>query len=161
MSSHRSRRSPPTRTYVLGWREVPVAPELLGATARSTMPAFRQIFVTDGVSTGIELDRKAFVLRKRAEREAGVYFPSLSARTIVYKGVLTTGQLEPSSGPVRPPLRLRDRACALPVLHQHLPELAARPPVPLRRAQRRDQHGQGQPQLDEGPRVPAGLRPLR
>ncbi|MGW0579972.1 glutamate synthase large subunit, partial [Streptomyces sp. NPDC002920] len=80
---------------VLGWREVPVAPELLGATARSTMPAFRQIFVSDGESEGIDLDRKAFVLRKRAEREAGVYFPSLSARTIVYKGMLTTGQLEP------------------------------------------------------------------
>ncbi|MEE1801639.1 glutamate synthase large subunit [Streptomyces sp. NPDC101062] len=80
---------------VLGWREVPVAPELLGSTARSTMPAFRQIFVADGTSTGIALDRKAFLLRKRAEREAGVYFPSLSARTIVYKGMLTTGQLEP------------------------------------------------------------------
>ncbi|WP_351225562.1 glutamate synthase large subunit [Streptomyces sp. NPDC002133] len=82
---------------VLGWREVPVAPDLLGATARSTMPAFRQLFVADadGTATGIDLDRKAFVLRKRAEREAGVYFPSLSARTIVYKGMLTTGQLEP------------------------------------------------------------------
>ncbi|MDG4861795.1 glutamate synthase large subunit [Streptomyces sp. T-3] len=80
---------------VLGWREVPVAPDLLGASARSTMPVFRQIFVTDGASKGIELDRKAFVLRKRAEREAATYFPSLSARTIVYKGMLTTGQLEP------------------------------------------------------------------
>ncbi|WP_405766861.1 glutamate synthase large subunit [Streptomyces sp. NBC_01538] len=83
---------------VLGWREVPVAPGLLGATARSTMPAFRQIFVADSAEVpakGIDLDRKAFVLRKRAEREVGVYFPSLSARTIVYKGMLTTGQLEP------------------------------------------------------------------
>ncbi|WP_175409092.1 glutamate synthase large subunit [Streptomyces sp. TRM64462] len=82
---------------VLGWREVPVTPELLGATARSTMPAFRQLFVTDatGDATGIGLDRKAFVLRKRAELETGVYFPSLSARTLVYKGMLTTGQLEP------------------------------------------------------------------
>ncbi|TRV79175.1 glutamate synthase large subunit [Streptomyces sp. 130] len=80
---------------VLGWREVPVAPDILGNGARATMPEFRQLFVTDGESTGIALDRKAFVLRKRAEREAGVYFPSLSARTIVYKGMLTTGQLEP------------------------------------------------------------------
>ncbi|MGZ9930397.1 glutamate synthase large subunit [Streptomyces sp. NC-S4] len=79
---------------VLGWREVPVTPDLLGNGARATMPAFRQLFVSNG-TTGIELDRKAFVLRKRAEREAGVYFPSLSARTIVYKGMLTTGQLEP------------------------------------------------------------------
>nr|WP_251058892.1 MULTISPECIES: glutamate synthase large subunit [unclassified Streptomyces] len=79
---------------VLGWREVPVTPDLLGNGARATMPAFSQLFVSNG-TTGIELDRKAFVLRKRAEREAGVYFPSLSARTIVYKGMLTTGQLEP------------------------------------------------------------------
>ncbi|NEB41880.1 glutamate synthase large subunit [Streptomyces sp. SID14515] len=80
---------------VLGWRDVPVTPALLGNGARATMPEFRQVFVADGESTGIALDRKAFVLRKRAEREAGVYFPSLSARTIVYKGMLTTGQLEP------------------------------------------------------------------
>ncbi|MER5972760.1 glutamate synthase large subunit [Streptomyces sp. NPDC002055] len=82
---------------VLGWREVPVAPELLGSGARATMPAFSQLFVADrdGAATGIALDRKAFLLRKRAEREAGVYFPSLSARTLVYKGMLTTGQLEP------------------------------------------------------------------
>ncbi|MEU6013368.1 glutamate synthase large subunit [Streptomyces sp. NPDC047515] len=80
---------------ILGWRQVPVTPDILGKGARATMPEFRQLFVTDGESTGIALDRKAFVLRKRAEREAGVYFPSLSARTIVYKGMLTTGQLEP------------------------------------------------------------------
>ncbi|MGA4799443.1 glutamate synthase large subunit [Streptomyces lavendulocolor] len=99
---------------VLGWREVPVAPELLGATARSTMPAFRQLFVSDGgTSAGIDLDRKAFVLRKRAEREAGVYFPSLSARTIVYKGMLTTGQLEPFFPD------LSDRRCATAVALVH------------------------------------------
>ncbi|MFJ7197103.1 MULTISPECIES: glutamate synthase large subunit [unclassified Streptomyces] len=80
---------------VLGWRQVPVTPGILGKGARATMPEFRQLFVADGENTGIALDRKAFVLRKRAEREAGVYFPSLSARTIVYKGMLTTGQLEP------------------------------------------------------------------
>ncbi|MFE2375780.1 glutamate synthase large subunit [Streptomyces sp. NPDC059398] len=86
---------------VLGWREVPVTPDLLGSGARATMPEFRQLFVADAPdgqeapATGIALDRKAFVLRKRAEREAGVYFPSLSARTVVYKGMLTTGQLEP------------------------------------------------------------------
>ncbi|MFD9856825.1 glutamate synthase large subunit [[Kitasatospora] papulosa] len=80
---------------VLGWRQVPVTPDILGNGARAVVPEFRQLVVADGVSTGIALDRKAFVLRKRAEREAGVYFPSLSARTIVYKGMLTTGQLEP------------------------------------------------------------------
>ncbi|MGL5816383.1 MAG: glutamate synthase large subunit [Phycicoccus sp.] len=81
---------------VLGWRDVPVVPDLVGHAARATMPAFRQLFVAaaDGAS-GIALDRLALCLRRRAEREAEVYFPSLSARTLVYKGMLTTGQLEP------------------------------------------------------------------
>lgn len=56
---------------VLGWRDVPVAPDLLGAGARATMPLLRQLFVSaaDGARSGIALDRLAFVLRKRAERE--------------------------------------------------------------------------------------------
>ncbi|MGN6722713.1 MAG: glutamate synthase large subunit, partial [Marmoricola sp.] len=44
--------------------------------------------------TGMDLERLAFVLRKRAERETDVYFPSLSSRTIAYKGMLTTDQLD-------------------------------------------------------------------
>ena len=60
------------------------------------MPAFRQIFVTGPEGDDeLHLERLAFILRKRAERDAGVYFPSLSTRTIVYKGMLTTAQLEP------------------------------------------------------------------
>ncbi|WP_446042649.1 glutamate synthase large subunit [Streptomyces albidoflavus] len=98
---------------VLGWREVPVAPALLGATARATMPAFRQLFVAAKNATGIALDRLAFVLRKRAEREAGVYFPSLSSRTLVYKGMLTTGQLEPFF----PDLSDRRFASAIALVH--------------------------------------------
>ncbi|WP_431783742.1 glutamate synthase large subunit [Streptomyces chumphonensis] len=103
---------------VLGWREVPVAPELLGNGARATMPRFRQLFVADAAGngaprTGLELDRFAFLLRKRAEREAGVYFPSLSARTIVYKGMLTTGQLEPFF----PDLSDRRFASAIALVH--------------------------------------------
>ncbi|WP_344562619.1 glutamate synthase large subunit [Streptomyces axinellae] len=100
---------------VLGWREVPVAPQLLGTGARATMPVFRQLFVAaaDGERSGIALDRLAFVLRKRAEREAGVYFPSLSARTLVYKGMLTTGQLEPFF----PDLSDRRFATAIALVH--------------------------------------------
>ncbi|MBO0809486.1 MAG: glutamate synthase subunit alpha, partial [Actinobacteria bacterium] len=48
----------------------------------------------EGPESGLALDRRAFCLRKRAEHEAGVYFASLSARTIVYKGMLTAPQLE-------------------------------------------------------------------
>jgi glutamate synthase (NADPH/NADH) large chain len=87
---------------VLGWREVPTDPSHLGHLARAAMPAFEQLFLasqrTDesGKSVGgIALDRQAFRLRKRAERELGAYFPSLSARTLVYKGMVTTLQLEP------------------------------------------------------------------
>ena len=81
---------------VIAWRDVPVTPDLVGRAARECMPFFRQLFVaSDSGLTGIALDRVAFCLRKRAEHEAEVYFPSLSARTVVYKGMLTTGQLEP------------------------------------------------------------------
>src|SRR4029079_3866220 len=81
---------------VIAWRDVPVTPDLVGRTARECMPIFRQLFVASehGLSD-IELDRVAFCLRKGAERGASVYFPRLSGRTIVYKGMLTTAQLEP------------------------------------------------------------------
>ncbi len=83
---------------VLGWREVPVRPGCLGATALAAMPRCEQLFVAaeDG-AVGIDLDRKTFVARKRTEHELSgeisTYFSSLSARTIVYKGMLTTPQL--------------------------------------------------------------------
>ena len=81
---------------VLGWRDVPVNPELLGATARATMPSFSQLFVAGAGSrvAGMALERLAFCLRKRAEHETDAYFPSLSSRTLVYKGMLTTDQLD-------------------------------------------------------------------
>jgi glutamate synthase (NADPH/NADH) large chain len=82
---------------VLGWRDVPVNSEILGDLARAAMPVIEQIFVSSaaGDKAGIELDRLTFRLRKRAERELGSYLPSLSSRTIVYKGMVTTLQLEP------------------------------------------------------------------
>ncbi|MBC7640251.1 MAG: glutamate synthase large subunit [Rhodoferax sp.] len=84
------------RLRVLAWRDVPIAPDLVGEVARECMPHFAQLFVAaDHPATGLELERLAFCLRKRAERELDVYFPSLSCRTLVYKGMLTTGQLEP------------------------------------------------------------------
>ena len=87
---------------VLGWREVPVDPSGIGRSARDVMPSFRQLFLGDaaGRRSGIELDRLAYIVRKRTEHEvldergdAAVYFPSLSSRTLVYKGMLTTPQL--------------------------------------------------------------------
>ncbi|MGY3128997.1 glutamate synthase (NADPH/NADH) large chain [Agrococcus sp. UYP33] len=85
------------RLRVLGWREVPIAPDALGKLARGAMPAIEQLFVSAAGSpvAGIELDRLAWRLRKRIEREVGEYLPSLSSRTITYKGMVTTLQLEP------------------------------------------------------------------
>ncbi|QTX04639.1 glutamate synthase large subunit [Agromyces archimandritae] len=87
---------------VLGWREVPTRPDELGTLARAAMPAIQQVFLSSVAETaagatfsGIALDRLAFRLRKRAERELELYFPSLSCRTLVYKGMVTTLQLEP------------------------------------------------------------------
>jgi glutamate synthase (NADPH/NADH) large chain len=81
---------------ILGWRDLPTDPTTLGSTARSVMPEFKQLFVSGkNGESDIALDRLAFVLRKRVEHLLPVYFASLSCRTIVYKGMLTTGQLEP------------------------------------------------------------------
>ncbi len=90
---------------VLGWREVPTDESSLGALARDAMPTFKQLFI--GGASGMDLERKAYVIRKRAEHELGtkgpgqdgpgretVYFPSLSGTTLVYKGMLTTPQLK-------------------------------------------------------------------
>jgi len=81
---------------VLGWRELPVNPDGVGPTARSAMPRFRQLFLASSDKageTGLELERRVYCVRKRAERDHDVYFPSLSGRTIVYKGMLTEEQL--------------------------------------------------------------------
>jgi len=87
---------------VIGWREVPVRADEVGKLARAAMPAFEQLFLSSERTSesgepvsGIQLDRQSFRLRKRAERELEVYFPSLSCRTMVYKGMVTTLQLEP------------------------------------------------------------------
>ena len=81
---------------VIGWRDVPVNPDILGSRAREALPSFALLFVTavDGTPAGIELDRLTFGLRKRSEHELGVYFPSLSSRTLGYKGLHTTHQLD-------------------------------------------------------------------
>ena len=80
---------------VLGWRDLPINSKSLGKTALSVMPEFKQIFVTGkNKESDLILERLAFCLRKRIEHTMPIYIPSLSCRTIVYKGMLTTGQLE-------------------------------------------------------------------
>jgi glutamate synthase (NADPH/NADH) large chain len=81
---------------ILGWREVPFDITACGDGARAVLPDVLQLFIAGaGGQRGMELERMAFCLRKRAEHEAGVYFASLSARTIVYKGMLSAVQLGP------------------------------------------------------------------
>ena len=79
---------------VLGWREVPVNPVVLGDLARNAMPTIVQVFVT-GDQREMALERALFRLRKRSESTLGAYHPSLSSKTMVYKGMVTTLQLEP------------------------------------------------------------------
>jgi glutamate synthase (NADPH) large chain len=78
---------------LLGWREVPVDETVPGLGARQVMPSFHQLFVAKAGLSGIDLDRHVYCARKRVEHEVGIYFPSLSARTFVYKGMLTTEQV--------------------------------------------------------------------
>ena len=81
--------------HILGWRDLPTNPTSVGKTAQSVMPIFKQLFIKGkNGESGIALDRLAFALRKQAEHAGEIYFPSFSSQTIVYKGMLTTGQLE-------------------------------------------------------------------
>ena len=99
---------------ILGWREVPFDITACGDGARAVLPDVLQMFVAGAEGQrGAELERMAFCLRKRAEHEAGVYFASLSARTIVYKGMLSAPQL----GPFYPDLSDPRYGSALALVH--------------------------------------------
>ena len=75
---------------------MPVNEAACGAGAREALPYLAQLFVAgEAGETGLTLDRMAFCLRKRAEHGLGVYFASLSSRTIVYKGMLSAPQVGP------------------------------------------------------------------
>jgi glutamate synthase domain-containing protein 2/glutamate synthase domain-containing protein 1/glutamate synthase domain-containing protein 3 len=85
----------------LGWRDVPVEPRAVGATARAVMPCVRQCFLAAPNLSGDALERKLYVVRKQAENRSGCepdgadgfYVVSLSCRTIVYKGMMTAPQV--------------------------------------------------------------------
>ena len=111
--------------HVLGWREVPTDDSLLGFTAKSGEPVFKQIFI--GRSSSIEdeaaFERKLYVIRKRIEhiiygsslsQSDRFYIPSLSYKTFVYKGMLTGPQYEPMFPDVTEP----DFESAMSLVHQ-------------------------------------------
>src|SRR5579875_250906 len=88
---------------VLGWRDTPIDARSIGRLARSTQPYIEQIFIRRAPGMDAEaLERKLYVIRKRAENEISksdfkekgfFYIPSLSGRTIVYKGLLLAPQI--------------------------------------------------------------------
>ena len=106
---------------LLGWRRVPVQPECLGEQARREMPSFWQMFVKP-LAEGGQLERKLYLLRRCLENSAGqagwdesrFYIPSLSSRTIVYKGMFVSTQFER----FYPDLKDRDLDSALALFHQ-------------------------------------------
>ncbi|PZP16847.1 MAG: glutamate synthase large subunit [Brachybacterium faecium] len=80
---------------ILAQRDVPVVHGLVGPSAERTRPHIVQQVLVDaeGCRAGLDLERAAFAVRRRVEHETEAYFPSLSTRTMVYKGMLTTAQL--------------------------------------------------------------------
>ncbi len=146
---------------VVGWREVPVDPASLGKTAHAVMPTFAQLFVAGKGTPGHRHGaRAARVLPAQARRERDRRL--LPVAVLAHPDLQGHAHHRPARrglpGPARRAGRLGAGRRALPLLDQHLPELAAAPPVPVHRPQRRDQHGHGQPQLDAGPRGAARVR---
>ncbi len=110
---------------LLGWRRVPVDASKCGPLARESMPEIRQIFIARGRTTPdtAALERKLYVIRKRVERlvrESGLrdsesfYVPSLSCKTINYKGLLLPDQIPQFYQDLTDP----DFTSALALVHQ-------------------------------------------
>src|SRR6267143_1413501 len=109
---------------VLGWRDTPIDGSAIGRVARNSQPYIEQVFVRRSPEmTEDELERKLYVVRKRAEIEIAqsdiadkefFYLPSLSCRTIVYKGLLLAPQIANFYTELSDP----DVASALCLVHQ-------------------------------------------
>src|SRR5215470_14230962 len=109
---------------VLGWRDTPVNGDAIGRVARASQPYIQQIFVGRPPETDEDaFERKLYMVRKRAEKEIAesdiedkdfFYIPSLSARTIVYKGLLLAPQIANFYGELSDP----DASSALCLVHQ-------------------------------------------
>ncbi|MCS7025324.1 MAG: glutamate synthase large subunit [Bryobacteraceae bacterium] len=110
---------------VLGWRDTPVHSNEIGRLARSSQPYIEQLFLgkADPAMTQDQLERKLYVVRKRAEAEIAAadfkendffYIPSISTRTIVYKGLLLSHQIARFYGELNDP----DVTSALCLVHQ-------------------------------------------
>jgi glutamate synthase (NADPH/NADH) large chain len=89
---------------ILGWRDVPVDESLIGSIAKTIRPHFLQVFIRKdpALTNPMDFERKLYIIRKMAEKKiipasqekgSDFYIASLSSRTIVYKGMLTSIQL--------------------------------------------------------------------
>ncbi len=109
---------------VLGWRDTPISSDAIGRQARASQPYIEQIFIRGAAGmTQDALERKLFVVRKRAENEIAAssirdksffYIPSLSTRTMIYKGLLLAEQIPEFYGELKDP----DVESALCLVHQ-------------------------------------------
>ena len=110
---------------LLGWRDLPTDDRALGATAVSVEPHFRQVFIGRGagIADRMHFERKLYVIRKRLEHAVDAldlpgrrvfYIPSLSSRTLIYKGMLSADQIEG----MFPDLVDPDVESALALVHQ-------------------------------------------
>ena len=110
--------------HLLGWREVPTDNSMIGASALAVEPSMHHVFVGRGVGLADDdaFERRLYVIRKRFEKaikrwgikhDEFFYFPSLSCRTLVYKGMLTALQLREYF----PDLRDRHLISALAMFH--------------------------------------------
>ena len=100
----------------VGWRRVPVVPEVLGQMARDSMPAIYQCFLRrpGDVERGLDFDRKLYVVRREFEQSNDhTYVASLSSRTIVYKGMFLVDQLRK----FYPDLQDEDYVSAIAMVH--------------------------------------------
>ena len=147
---------------VMGWRDVPVDNSALGERVKAVEPVMQQIFVGRPAELDSEDDfeRRLFIVRKVVSNrvfaigtpEILEYYPvSMSARTIVYKGMVLVRQLAPYYRDLLDPRY--ETALALgpsTVRDQHVSVLAPCAPLSHGRAQRRNQHAARQRQLDGG-----------
>lgn len=101
---------------LLGWREVPTVPEVLGHKALECMPCIMQAFIKkpNDVEKGLDFDRRLYVARRVFEQSNdNTYVVSLSSRTIVYKGMFLVGQLRTFFADLQSP----DYESAIATLH--------------------------------------------
>jgi hypothetical protein len=155
--------------YIYGWRHVPVNVEVLGEKANATRPEIEQIIISNAKGVDEETFERELVRHPPADREGGG--GGAGERALLRVAVLPVDHLQGddagrAGGRVlpRPEGRaVRERVCHLsPALFdQHLPAVVAGAAVPDACPQRRDQHAEGQRQLDEEPRDPHGLGHVR